>query len=107
MEDLAAKLTLTRSALSGRPELAALAGPVQVPSERFADPDPFSELRFPNALAAKRAIADALGMPLARLTAPQMEQVEAIVGRTLEKKQVLAQVREALCGLEEERRHVE
>ena len=107
VEELAAKLSIVRSALSGRPELAALAGPASIAAERFRDPDPFGELRFPNALAAKRAIADALGMPLARLTGPQMERVEAIVGGTLEKKQVLARVREALRTPEEERRHVE
>jgi hypothetical protein len=34
---------------------------------RFTDPDPFQELAYPNVLAAKRAIADYLPIPLAKL----------------------------------------
>ena len=33
----------------------------------FVDPDPFREITFPNAIAAKRAIADYLNIPLAKL----------------------------------------
>jgi len=60
----------------------------------FADPDPFQEFLFSNALAAKRAIADYLGMPLARLAAEQMAEINRIVGATLDKKSVLDQVRQ-------------
>jgi len=35
-------------------------------TQPFADPDPFHELTFRSALDAKRAIADRLGMPLAK-----------------------------------------
>src|SRR5262249_34048820 len=36
-------------------------------TQPFADPDPFHEFTFRSALDAKRAIADHLGMPLAKL----------------------------------------
>jgi hypothetical protein len=45
-------------------------------------------------MAAKRAIADYLGMPLAKLSAEQMTEINTIVGTTLEKKKVLDQVRQ-------------
>ncbi len=41
---------------------------VSFPVQSFVDPDPFQELFFANALAAKRAIADYLGRALAKLT---------------------------------------
>ena len=59
----------------------------------FADPDPFQELEYPNVMAAKRAIADDLGMPLGKLSADQLAEINAIVGTTLDKKKVLEQVR--------------
>jgi hypothetical protein len=45
-------------------------------------------------MAAKRAIADYLGMPLAKLSAEQMTEINTIVGTTLDKKKVLDQVRQ-------------
>ena len=60
----------------------------------FSDPDPFQEFQYPNAMAAKRAIADYLGMPLAKLSAEQMTEINTIVGATLDKKKVLDQVRQ-------------
>jgi hypothetical protein len=95
IEELATKLALPRAALSGHPEVAPLVGGDQkVVSMAFADPDPFQEFHFPNALAAKRAIADYLGMPLAKLAAEQMAEINKIVGATLDKKSVLDQVRQ-------------
>jgi hypothetical protein len=95
IEELATKLTLPRAALTGHPEVASLVGCDQkVVATAFADPDPFQEFHFSNALAAKRAIADYLGMPLAKLSAEQMAEINAIVGATLDKKSVLDQVRQ-------------
>jgi hypothetical protein len=37
----------------------------------FADPDPFHALTFLSALDAKRAMADHLGLPLAKLSPEQ------------------------------------
>ena len=95
IEELATKLALPRAALTGHPEVAPLVGGDQkVVAAAFADPDPFQEFHFSNTLAAKRAIADYLGMPLAKLAAEQMAEINKIVGATLDKKSVLDQVRQ-------------
>lgn len=60
----------------------------------FVDPDPFQELTFPNIIAAKRAIADFVGYPLAKLTSEQMADVDAICSQTLNQKEVMAAVRD-------------
>ena len=60
----------------------------------FTDPDPFQEFAYPNALAAKRAIADYLGIALAKLPAEQLDWINTLVSGTLNKKQVLGQVRQ-------------
>jgi hypothetical protein len=57
------------------------------------DPDPFQELTFPSALAAKRAIADLLAMPLARLPQAQLEALNALLAETLIKKTIFDYVR--------------
>ena len=64
-------------------------------SQPFVDPDPFQEITFPSPLAAKRAIADELGYPLAKLSVEQLQQLDDILAQTLDKQQVLAQVRAA------------
>ena len=80
IEGLAAQLSLPRAALSDVPDAGQLlcAGfePVTQP---FADPDPFHELAFPSALEAKRAIADHLGLPLAKLSPEQLEALNALL----------------------------
>jgi len=94
IEELAAKLSLTRAAVTGLPHsFTDLVSEPQVSTVAFADPDPFQEIQYPNAMAAKRAIADYLGMPLAKLSAEQLAEINGIVGTTLDKKQVLDQVR--------------
>jgi hypothetical protein len=79
----------------------------RVPTTAFADPDPFQEFQYPNAMAAKRAIADYLGMPLAKLSAEQMAEIHSIVGATLDKKQVLDRVRQYFRQRTEEERDAE
>ena len=59
----------------------------------FADPDPFHELVFPSAIDAKRAIADRLGMPLAKLTPEQLAALNALLAETLAKPVVWNHVR--------------
>lgn len=70
---------LTRRALDRRP---------------FTDPDPFQQLAYPSPIAAKHAIADELGMPLARLSAEDRAFIDALLRDTLEKPAVLTRVRE-------------
>ncbi len=93
VETLAARLQLPRAALESRPDVAAFRRAEDVPAVAFADPDPFHQLTYPNALAAKRAISDALGLPLAKLPPDQLERINAIVQTTLNKREVLEQVR--------------
>jgi hypothetical protein len=65
----------------------------------FADPDPFQEFTYPSALAAKRAIADALVMPLAKLPPEQLTALDGFLAQTLRKSDVLAYVRTQLQPL--------
>ena len=69
-------------------------GDIEVPVQSFIDPDPFQELSFPTIVAAKGAIADYLRKPLARLTAEQMKKVNLILEKTLDKQQVMEQIKE-------------
>ena len=64
--------------------------PATVP---FNDPDPFQELRFPSILAAKLAIADYLGRPLAKLAAEDLGYIEALLKETLERRTIITCVR--------------
>lgn len=59
----------------------------------FVDPDPFREFTFSTVVAAKRAIADELGMPLAKLPREQMNAIDALLARTLRKTEVLEHIR--------------
>ena len=95
--DLAERLGLPRATLAGNSDLAAAIAPprpLPAPVRRFVDPDPFQELTFSNAFNAKRAIADCLAMPLAKLPAEQLAWIDALLVETLEKKSVLSRVRE-------------
>ena len=66
---------------------------VELTVKPFVDPDPFQELTFPHEIAAKQAIAKYLGYALARLTPQQMADVNAILSQTLNKKDVMAQIK--------------
>ena len=65
-----------------------------LPVQDFVDPDPFQELAFSNTIAAKLAIADFLGKPLAKLAPEQLAQIDAILESTLSKEAVFSQVRD-------------
>jgi len=93
IEALAAQLKLPRAALESRPEVANVCWPEGMAAAAFVDPDPFHQLTYPDALAAKRAISDALGLPLAKLPPDQLAEINAIVQDTLNKQEVLARVR--------------
>ena len=96
--DLAQRIALPRSALSGEDDLVLIGtGPPsaeRVPVRPFRDPDPFHELSFPTPLAAKRAIADEIRLPLGRLSDDDRRFIDALVARTLSRPEVLAAVRE-------------
>ncbi len=93
IEALAEQLTLPSSAI-GQVELPVVAeNVIPFPVRSFVDPDPFEELTFKNVIEAKRAIAHYLVKPLAQLTSEQMAAVESILEKTLNKQEVMAQIR--------------
>jgi hypothetical protein len=86
VEALAASLELPRAALDGGS--VTLSEGVDRPAPKaqpFRDPDPFQELRYPNAIAAKKAVARTLGIPLARLPADRIAALDALLSETLDK----------------------
>jgi hypothetical protein len=94
IEAIAEQLALPRAALGGNPHAALLIRNTEVPVTVFTDPDPFQEFAYPNVLAAKRAIADYLAIPLAKLPPEQLDWINTLVGATLNKKEVIEQVEE-------------
>jgi hypothetical protein len=94
IEALAEQLALPRAALEGNRRAALLIRNTEVPVTMFTDPDPFQEFTYPDVLAAKRAIADYLAVPLARLPPEQLDWINTLVGATLNKKEVIEQVEE-------------
>jgi hypothetical protein len=97
VEALAGTLELARAAVLGG---AAPIGweqpapPADKPVVPFTDPDPFQEFTFTNAVAAKRAIADYLALPLAKLTAEQRSAIEETLARTMNKREIRDWVRQ-------------
>jgi hypothetical protein len=93
IEALAHQLTLPRAALDGGSVVELPEDLLAAPMQSFVDPDPFQEFTFPTRIAAKLAIADYLGMPLAKLPPHQLDEIELLLGRTLHKQEVFAYVR--------------
>ena len=90
--DRVAELGLPRATLDG-PIVSAPSKRPALDRRPFSDPDPFQQLAYPSPLAAKQAIADELGMPLARLSADDRAFIDALLRDTLEKPVVLTRVR--------------
>jgi len=92
---LAGKLALPRAALSGE-DAVVMAGakPPAVPVRPFRDPDPFHELGFASPIAARRAIAEEVRLPLAKLSEEDRAFIDALLARTLARPEILAAVRE-------------
>ncbi len=96
VEALAGRLSLPRAALSGEADVVMTASrPAAVtPVRPFRDPDPFHELAFANPLAARRAIADEVRLPLAKLSDDDRAFIDALLARTLGRPEILAAVRD-------------
>ncbi len=90
IENLARDIQLPLAALKGSTvaELTAFLRESTPPQIPFQDPDPFAEFTFPNPVAAKQAIATALGMPLAQLPPEQLEQINRLVSETLDRERI-------------------
>jgi len=94
IEALAKQLALPDSAL-GTVKLPVIKDNlIPFPVQSFVDPDPFEELEFKNTIAAKVAIADYLLKPLAKLTPEQMATIDSILSKTLNKKEVMREIRD-------------
>jgi hypothetical protein len=101
IEALAETLALPESVWGGT-EPTSMAGTVSSPAiaaTAFIDPDPFQEICYPNALAAKRAIADYLGVPLAKLPADGLEALDRALAASLRKTDVIEYARNHLKPL--------
>jgi len=91
---LAEKLVLPRAAVSGEDGVVEVRTAAAIPMQPFRDPDPFHELTFADPLAARRAIADEIRLPLAKLSDEDRAFVDALLARTLARPEVLAAVRD-------------
>ena len=91
---LADKLVLPRAAVSGEDGVVMIRPAAAVTVRPFQDPDPFHELSFASPLAARRAIADEVRLPLAKLSDEDRAFIDALLTRTLARAEVLAAVRE-------------
>ena len=91
---LADKLILPRAAVSGEDDVVEVRPSVVVPVRPFQDPDPFQELAFISPLAARRAIADEIRLPLAKLSDDGRAFIDALLSKTLSRVEVLAAIRE-------------
>jgi hypothetical protein len=63
----------------------------------FANPNPSRQLTYASPLEAKRAIAQCLGRALATLPTAQLEAINLVVTTTLNKQEVLGQLRACLA----------
>ncbi|EBP3396799.1 transposase family protein, partial [Salmonella enterica subsp. enterica] len=93
---LARQLNIPISALSGS-DLCVVSDDTQqrideLPHQPF-DARKF-EYRFPNAIAAKLAIADDLAIPLARMSDEDRAFIDSILAETLNRSEVLARIRD-------------
>ena len=96
---LAGKLALPRAALSGEhgvvvTDAAQQAGAAAITVRPFRDPDPFHELVFANPIAARRAIAEEIRVPLATLSVEDRAFIDALLDRSLARPEILTAVRE-------------
>ena len=91
---LADMLVLPRAALSGEDGVVVVHPAAAVTVRPFRDPDPFHELAFVSPLAARRAIADAIRLPLAKLSDDDRAFIDTLLARTLARAEVLAAVRD-------------
>jgi len=94
---LADRLGLPRATMDGGGTALRLPAPwpsTSPDAQRFAGPDPFQQLAYPSVLAAKHAIADEIGQPLARLPPDDRRFMDDLVHATLDKPELLARVRE-------------
>ena len=77
-----------------------------MPVRPFRDPDPFHELSFATPLAAKRAIADEIRLPIGKLSDDDRQFIDALVTRTLSRPEVISRGAPALSAGPQGRRWI-
>jgi hypothetical protein len=97
--DLAGRISIPRAAVSGEADVVdlgahALSAPLLPPARPFVGPDPFHELTFSTALAARHAIADEIRLPLAKLGDDDRAFIDRLLAETLSRPAIIAAVRE-------------
>jgi hypothetical protein len=101
IEKLARELDLPKEALemdSRTKEALRRVLPEDAPFVEFRDPDPFQEYHYPSLIEAKKAIAQYLGLPLAKLDPAQLAKINEILSTTLKKKEVIEAVKSLFCS---------
>jgi hypothetical protein len=96
LEGLAAPLSVPRAALSDSPTLSSSLSAFEAVPQPLAAPDPFQQLTFPRTLDAKRAMADHLGMPLAKRVPEPFAALKTLLAATLAQTTVWDHVRRPL-----------
>jgi hypothetical protein len=91
---LAEKLVLPQAAMLGEDGVIEVRTAATIPMQPFRDPDPFHELMFASPIAARRAIADEIRLPLAKLSDADRAFIDALLARTLARAEVLAAIRD-------------
>jgi hypothetical protein len=94
IESLAKKLSLPNSVVGQDNEPDFDSNLTQLKVQPFVEPNPFQEVTFSTVIAAKLAIADYLARPLAKLTKEQMAYIDAVLSSTLNKQEVMKQIRD-------------
>lgn len=91
---LAELISLPRSAVSGQADVVLCSPPGATPPIKpFAGPDPFHEVAFPHALAARQAIAEELRLPLAKLGEEDRAFITQLLAETLSRPVITAAIR--------------
>lgn len=94
LHQLAARLGLPMAALTGETDVRLIesATPIELPRQAFnANADDY---HYPTAIAAKLAIADEVGKPLATLGVDDRAFIDGVLAETLTRRVVLARVRD-------------
>lgn len=91
---LAEAITIPRAAVSGSVAPGPAAEVIALPRVAFADPDPWGEIAYANALSARRAISDQLRRPLGELDEDDLAFIAELVERTLNKTDIETAIRD-------------
>jgi hypothetical protein len=86
--ELAEKISLSKEALSGKPDVAAAAAVLPFAQQPFVDPDPYRQFTYVSRLDALRGVSDILQRLLARLDEEDLQFVNDLVARTLDKAEI-------------------